>query len=161
MANDSRKRYDDAESETSSPALLALKRLIRGTLQPIGIAIISLTFVLNLTGQPANHKQPVRVTHRTQTSQESQAAISGSVPGSISVPGVSLNTPVNAPALSKQSPHTHPPHTELSDQEGPEKSAQKPYQLLRPMLTHHRLTTSRLALPATTKHMVANLADAE
>ena len=131
MANDSFLELSDAESDVSSLALLTLKRLARGIFQQIGLALISLIFVLNLTGQPAAHEQQ----SYGQQSYETNAA--------------EVSTREHPPLPSATS--SKAPSATSSEQASPEadssQAAERPYQTLRPKLTHHRLTTARLAVP--------------
>lgn len=136
MANDSSLDLSAAESNASSLALLALKRLVRKTFQQVGIALVSLIVVLNLTGQPAAHDRPSYESSSAKAAQESWAT------------------------LPAQSPHRQPSEA-LSEEDSSNQVAQKPYQTLRHKLTHHRVTTARLAVPTLTERVVANLTEDE
>ncbi|MGB3672208.1 MAG: hypothetical protein WA984_18990 [Phormidesmis sp.] len=141
MANDFSLDLSAAEFNASSLALLALKRLARRTFRQVGIALVSLIVVLNLTGQPTAHDRPLYEPNSASVSQDSWAT------------------------LPAHSPHRKPSKAlsskTLSKEDSSGQVAQKPYQTLRHKLTHHRVTTARLAVPTLTERVVANLAKDE
>ncbi len=154
MINDFLFVLSDDRSEApllaSSLALLSLKRLLRGTFQQIGIALVAMIFVLNLTGQPAD---------RVLRSQNILPSIS---PSSISPSTATPSAPVYYPHTQSLPPA---PKETVKETAAPEsaagETAQELSHLLRSRLTYHRLTTARLALPAADKRMVASLDNAE
>ncbi|MEL6939878.1 MAG: hypothetical protein AAFO84_11870 [Cyanobacteria bacterium J06598_1] len=129
----------NASSESTSTALLALKRLVRGSFRQLGIALTALLLVLNLAG----------------------AELSLSVPAS-DVPAVSVSKKHPEVSLAKEPGRFK--SAEVSGQsitqEVAPKSPQRPTRLLGPSLTHHHLTSARLSLPSARAHSTATLADA-
>ncbi|MGB7488192.1 MAG: hypothetical protein WA901_18515 [Phormidesmis sp.] len=146
MANDFSLDLSAAEFNASSLALLALKRLARRTFRQVGIALVSLIVVLNLTGQPTAHDRPLYEPNSASVSQDSWATLPAHSPHR--KPSKALSSK----ALSSKT---------LSKEDSSGQVAQKPYQTLRHKLTHHRVTTARLAVPTLTERVVANLAKDE
>ena len=132
---------NDSLPGLSSPAWLALQRFIRGTVKPFAWGLVSLMLVLNLaTPVPAS-------------------------PGSDSaLHNAALH---NATALQSVAPNGLPRAAELGAQRHTLKH-QSTISLLSPRMTHHRLTTARLSVPATSDrslaqalpHSIANLTKA-
>ncbi len=114
-----------------SPALLALKRFARGTLQQLGIGLTALLIVLNLgTSTPA----PSTVQPAPQASAQN------------------LNTAKNDPSHSLKS-------TSDLDRTQPAQVTVSPALMLEASMTQHHLTRARLIIPITTERPVVSMAE--
>lgn len=136
--------YLPFSEDDSSLALLALRRFVRGTLRQVGLGLMSLVLILNLSA-PATAKGTAvdlgqRVTHRVSTFEQPSQ----------------LRKPVSEGLMSEGL---------TSEQSFKESSSdadlKKPFHLLKPRMTHHRLTSARLFIPSSTEQIVASLAEAD
>lgn len=130
--------YLPSLEDDSSTALLALRRFIRGTLRQVGLGLMSLVLILNLSapataeGTAADWVQ--RAVHRVSTSEQSSGSKGSVLRGSV------------PERLLKESSSA---------------AVEKPFHLLKPRMTHHRLTRARLFIPPATEQIVASLAEAD
>lgn len=131
-----------------SPALLALKRFIRGTLRQAGIGAISLVIVLNLgTHSPA-------LSAGVASESSSLASTYSATREDLSQPVQHLaqnNTSSNA-SLQKFS------HRPSSQADSAVSSC--PSHSIIARMTHHHLTSARLSLPTTSERLSVSVAGA-
>ncbi|MGB7087776.1 MAG: hypothetical protein WBD47_19620 [Phormidesmis sp.] len=128
-------------TEAPSLSLLALKRFVNGTLRQIGIGVVSLILVLNIStylSQPAPQSE-----FSPQLSSEQASQTADTLPAD--------ESPLQTPH-SKAS-HLQPSHSQVfpfSDSH-----------VVSASLTHHHLTGARLSIPPQKERPMVSLADAE
>ncbi|PZO14063.1 MAG: hypothetical protein DCF25_15345 [Leptolyngbya foveolarum] len=134
---------DEYRLGVGSIALLALRRFCRRLLKQVGqvsVGLLSLFLIVSI----ATHSAAPPEATPTETT-------------SMSMPHRLSNQPVNPssdPAFS--------PNRRLSDQPSTALPAKgKPFQVLRPKMTYHRLTTSRFSIPLNNSQAVADRSESE
>ncbi|MGB3296009.1 MAG: hypothetical protein WBB01_23750 [Phormidesmis sp.] len=133
--------YSFSTTAAYSPALLALKRFVRGTLRQVGIGVISLMVILSMSTHPVTS-----VPHSRESPPES------------SLPTVSVlhSQPQYRASQSVQ-------HFAESETAAPSSSAAalEPFPGLRARMVRPSLTTARLSVPESTEQAITSLAEAE
>ncbi len=132
----------------STPALLALKRFIRGPLRQFGLGMVSFLLIFNMTTYLSV------VVDNTSVEQHSRRDISttrsvAEVPdtqrletvGEFGLPGITNDSTVTHSVLTR--PAITP----------------KPRRVLSPKMTGHRLTGARFSLPLTNRQAIASLSE--
>jgi hypothetical protein len=124
------RRLDDAKKD-SVPALLALKRFIRKTLRHLGVALASVMIILGLNAHGAEH-----------IDFSSPQDLSNNLSDNSSDAHFWVTTGTASSLSQSASQFIHQPAS---------RPLSKPFQLLAPKMTQHRLTGARLSIPSTSE----------
>ena len=124
--------------------MLAVQRWLRRSLKQMGVGFLSLILVWGITTQ-GTQAQPLNDLYK----QKRPAATM-----QMSVPSQQASRQLTQTSALTDDPATKDTSTALPD-------GDKPFQALRPKMTYHRLTTSRLSIPAADYRAIANLSDSE
>lgn len=128
-----------------SPALLTLKRFVRGTLRQLGIGVVSLMVILSISGHSAAGMLPEGDDFKAE---------------SLSLSASTLHLQPREPLSSAASSAAQ--HLSRSDTETFEPGAlSDPFPGLRARMLHHRLTSARLSVPELREPEIASLSAAE
>jgi hypothetical protein len=122
---------DEPMLKGSVPALLALKRFVRKTLRHLGWALASIMMIWGLNAHGA----------ASTDSSQVQGVYKGVYNSSSSAHLLTTEGTPNSLQPSLSQPLT------------------KPFQLLTPRMTQHRLTGARLSIPSTIEQTVASLSE--
>ena len=138
-------------SSVGSTALLAVQRYLRRLFKQMGVGFLSLILLWGITAHGAN----AQIVKQNSNDLYRQTAPSATMP--MSMPHSQANHQANRQQLSENndlSEHPVASSSTVLPAEG------KPFQALRPKMTHHRLTTSRLSIP-TEMYKAISLSDSE
>lgn len=152
---------DEHRSKAGCAVLLAFRRFYGRSLKQlgqVGAGLLSLFLIVSFAAHsspPASampdQSSPAQ-TPPAQTSPAQNMSMSMSMPHRLSTQRLG---PASGSLLSPESRRaSREPSTALSDQD-------KPFQMLRPKMTHHRLTTSRFSIPADSSSAVDNPFESE
>ncbi|CAN5792368.1 hypothetical protein BH23CYA1_BH23CYA1_05980 [soil metagenome] len=134
--------YSSTPADGSSPALLALRRFIRGTLRQVGLGLLSLGLILSLSA-------PVTADSVGSSGQrpvdQASTHISTDSAASLAQPSKSTEVALKVSALTQLS----------SEFKGA--AATQSLHLLKPRMTHHRLTSAHLFIPQAAEQIVVSL----
>lgn len=143
-------------SSLGSTALLAVQRYVRRLLKQMGVGFLSLILLWSITTQGANAQMA-----DGQSSDDLYRQSVPTAPMQMSMPhrspGQQPSQPSGRSRLAQDS-HLSDRHVTASSPALPAEG--KPFQALRPKMTHHRLTTSRLSIP-TELYKAISLSDSE
>ncbi|MGB3767483.1 MAG: hypothetical protein WA947_13070 [Phormidesmis sp.] len=157
---------DEYRSKAGCAVLLAFRRFYGRSLKQlgqVGAGLLSLFLIVSfaahssppasaMPNQTSPAQTPPAQTSPAQTSPAQNMSISMSMPHRLSTQRLG---PASGSLLSPESRRaSREPSTALSDQD-------KPFQMLRPKMTHHRLTTSRFSIPADSSSAVDNPFESE
>ncbi len=132
-------------SEPLPYALLALRRLVRGTLRQVGLAMMSLIVILNVAGHtPAAD---------TVSPRENLSA------ATLPLPSLKTPFPENT-FLETMSRDRHTATAAAQPSTTESAPAWRPHRSLHSKMTAHRLTSARLSLPSQTR-VVVSIAEAQ
>ncbi|MEM6598204.1 MAG: hypothetical protein AAF635_08555 [Cyanobacteria bacterium P01_C01_bin.69] len=130
-------------TKSSVPALLAIRRFVKGALQHVGLGLVSLLVILNIAGaSPAEEA--------LSTNQDSsRIALSSSL----------SQTNAKTPAINSNALETGNANTAITS--GMSTSAapviiHRPYRILHSKMTAHRLTSARLSVPKRSRVALGN-----
>lgn len=152
---------DEYRSKAGCAVLLAFRRFYGRSLKQlgqVGAGLLSLFLIVSFAAHssPPASAMPDQTspaqTPPAQTSPAQNMSMSMSMPHRLSTQRLG---PASGSLLSPESRRaSREPSTALSDQD-------KPFQMLRPKMTHHRLTTSRFSIPADSSSATENPFESE
>lgn len=123
-----------------TPALLALKRFTRKTLRHLGLGFASIMIVLGLNHGAAGIASDA---HQAAASQKCTQ--------------ISTQISTHTEPLPAQGSSNSPPNDQISVNTATSDASVKPFYMLAPKMTNHRLTGARLSIPTATGQTVASL----
>jgi len=131
---------DDLFDYPSSPALIALRRFVSGTLRPVGLGLMSLILILNIAG-----RTPVANTFTPQDIPVTTHSLTSSLVSSLGKPSAKVKPqiPSTAATLSPLSATA----TTVQQSSASTTLPLRPHRLLHSKMTAHRLTSARLSVP--------------
>ncbi len=135
----------ESDSETTSMALLALKRFVRSTLRQVGIGLVSLMVILNLG------------THGPERSPSSAPELTpAQAPAQVLSHSVSLRNTHLLVSTESLTPLASP----LTEDRIADRSEGLMARRMRRGITYHHLTGARLSLPTASEQAIVSVAKA-